>query len=338
MLRFFPSLREDNELEQPTKRFLEIKDPYVETDKWEPIGVKEGIPDSVRFIDGVRRTELRTSIFDGEHFAGEGIFLSVGAGVLEVDRSGARPEYRLLHREIKRYFVHNLRGKKDIPPLWRVETDGGPLEFESVVSPVGEISEYGNFLMKKLEVAALRRVDDGRTTTIFDGPVKVGKFFPNVVYSVKESKYFYLQGFEKLLLSLKGGQRSPIFRFEERIRSITDKGVVERTVSKIGCYVRIGSPSGGNRVDPLGGLVRLEVPAGGDREETLRLLERGAAIVHFFANSSLRDRRSPQNLTTIAYLERELRRRLGEYRIVRRFVGRLIGEHLGNSEIEEGYL
>ena len=328
MLRFFPSWREENELEQPTKRFLKIEDPYVETDKWEPIGVKEDIPPRIRFIDGVRRTELRTSVFDNGQFAGEGIFLSVGAGVLEVDLLGNIPEYRLLHGEIKRYFVHNLREKNDIPPLWRLETDGGPLEFESVPSPVLEISEYGNFLMKKLEVGALRRVDDGETTTIFDGPVKVGKFFPNVVYSVKESKYFYLQGFEKLLLSLKGGQRSPIFRFEEKIRSVTDRGVIERTVSKMGCYVRIGTRGGVENWDPLGGLVRLEVPDGGDREQTLRLLETGAAIVHFFANSSLRDRRSPQNLTTIAYLEKELRRRLGEYKLVRRLVGRLLGQSL----------
>ena len=329
MIRFFPSAGEDREEAKPSKRFLEIKDPYWETESWNPLEVSESIPPRIRFVDGVRRTEYRVNIFDGDRFAGEGIFLSLGAGVVEVDLSGVRPEYRLLLWKVERFFVHNAEGV-EIPPSWRLETDGGLLEFKTVKSPIAEISEYGNLLMKKLEVSTFRETDDGETPVVMDGPVKLKKFLPNVVYLVKEAKYFYLKGFEKYLFTLKRGYRTPFFLFEEGVKTLSDKGFIDRKVSKVGGYVRIGGDnSHGGFGDPLGGLARLEIPHGGDRNLSKKILERGAAIAVFFANRSLRDARSPQNLTTIAYLEKELRRRLGEYKVIRRMVGNLLLSLLG---------
>ena len=320
MLRFFPSPREDRGENQPSKRFLEIKDPFWEREDWQPLEVGEKIPSRVRFVDGVRRTEYRVNIFDGNRFAGEGIFLSLGAGVVEVDLSKDRAEYRLLNWRVKRYFVHNAEGV-EIPPFWKLETDGGLLEFETVKSPIAEISEYGNLLMKKLEVSTFRETDDGETPVVMDGPVKLKRFLPNVVYLVKDAKYYYLKGFEKHLFTLKGGMRTPIFLFEEGVKTLTDKGFVDLRVPKVGCYVRIGEALFG---DPLEGLARLEIPQSGDRDLSKKILEIGAAVAVFFANRSLRDARSPQNLTTIAYLEKELRRRLGEYKVIRRMVGNLL--------------
>ncbi len=328
MLRFYPSDREERGEDFKQKRVSKILDPSLESEDWKPLEVKGDIPPKLVFIDGVRRTEFRVSIFNGKTFAGEGIFISIGAGALLVDLTLPRVEYRVISPVVKRFFITNV-GNGEIPPRWGFDTDGQRVEFETVFSPIGDISAYANFLMKKLEVEVLKKVRGEDTFVVMDGPVKLRKFLDNVVYLVKDSSYYYIEGFEEILFQLREGQRTPAFLFEETVNSISERGIGEVKVTKAGCYVKLSTPFGGiNFENPLWGIARLEVPQG-ERNRVVEVLRKGAAVAYRFANHPLRDRRSPQNLTTIAHLERELRRRLGKYEIIRRGVGNLLLSLLG---------
>jgi hypothetical protein len=328
-LRFFPSDREDRSEEFKPKKVSKILDPSLESEEFIPQKVEENLPPRVVFIDGVRRTEFRVSIFDGNTFAGEGIFISIGAGALLVDFTTPRVEYKLLHPTVKRFFVTNV-GNKDIPSFWEFDTDGQRVRFETVYSPITDISAYANFLMKKMEVETLKKVLEKNTFVVMDGPVKLKRFLDNVVYLVKDSYYYYIEGFEEILFRLREGERTPAFLFEETVNSVTDKGIKEIKVSKAGCYVKLSEPYGGMHFEnPFWGIARLEVPAEGEKEKIIETLKRGSSIAHRFANHPLRDHRAPQNLTTIAHLEKELRRRLGKHEIIRRGVGNLLLSYLG---------
>ncbi len=318
MLRFYPSRREEREDEFKPKRFLKALKTDLETEEWEPLGVEEKFPPKVFFIDGVRRTELRVSVFDG-NFLGEGIFVSVGAGALEVDLSGSKPTYRTLGEVVRRFFVYY--GNFEVKNPVEVDLFGKREVFVPVKSPMENVSAFANILMRGLEVEVAKGVLKEKGFTLMDGTVKTKRFVPTLAYIVKEVGNFHLKGLEGILFELKRGERTPAFLFSERVEYYNPRSKThgEREILKVGVFVKLSEEPFGN-VNPLEGLARLELPFDGaaspsDYAETLNA---AAAIALHFANHPLRDRRSPQNLTAIAFLERELRRLLGKYELVRR--------------------
>ncbi|RTZ61488.1 MAG: hypothetical protein DSZ31_00220 [Gammaproteobacteria bacterium] len=333
MLRFFPAEREVRNEEYQPKKFVKTLNPFLEVEResWKPIKLEGNLPPKIVFIDGVRRTEYRVEIFDGNRFAGEGIFISIGAGALLIDRSLGRADYKLLYRDVKRYFIHNAKGVK-VPPRWETTVGETKLVFETKESPMENVSDYANAVMKKMELEVLRKVHSPDTFVVADGPTKTTKFFPNVVYLVKESRYFYLQGLEEVLFNLKKGERTPLFLFEEEVKRTKGGKTEEVKVKKVGCYVRLAQVHPQMVVEnPLAGIARLEVPHGGDLKLIKEIMEKGASVAVYFANDPLRDRRSPQNLTAIAVLEKELRRLLGKYELIRRRVGITLLSLLGGD-------
>ncbi|NPB05560.1 MAG: hypothetical protein GXO08_04175 [Aquificae bacterium] len=325
MLRFFPAPDEDRETDFEPKRFLRNLDPHYEVGGvWKPLEVKTRLPERILFVDGVRRTEFRSTIFSGGRYAGEGIFISVGAGVLEVDLSGQRPEYRLLRSEVRRFFIYHSEGPLSVPERWAVEVGERVLTFRSVFSPLPDLGKTANYLMKRLELEGARGFF-GSPLLLLDGTVKTSRFYPGVAYLVKEQKNFYLEGLEEVLFDLKRGQRTPLFLFEEKTTAFRNGRFVETSVRKLACYVRLTDGWG----DPTAGLARVELPYTEDRETAVKTAEAAAAAALAFANDPLRDRRAPQNLTTVSYLERRLRRLLGEYGLVRRAVLRLLSSNGG---------
>ncbi len=315
MLRFFPAPRDERETEFEPKRFLKSINPrYEVSGTWKPLKVEGRVPPKVLFVDGVRRTEFRSTIFDGNRFVGEGIFISIGAGVLEVDLSTERPSYNLLESKVGRYFIHHLEERVEVPPLWEVFDENFLLRFESVHSPLRDLGKTANYLMKRLEIEVAKSYLRDDRLLIMDGTVKTSRFYPSVAYLVKEQKNFYLQGMEQILFDLKEGERTPIFLFEERTTAFKDGKPYEVSVKKLASYVRISGQFG----DPTAGLVRIELPYTENVKDAVETVERAAAAAILFANDPLRDRRAPQNLTSIAFLERELRRYLGKYELVRR--------------------
>ena len=79
-------------------------------------------------------------------------------------------------------------------------------------------------------------------------------------------------------------------------------------------YLRL--PSTGSA--PWAGVVRVECGADLDLGEVVRLANLSQATLSRYASVEYKDHRAPQNLYPIAGLERELRRRLGNARLLYR--------------------
>ena len=324
MLRFFPNPREEREFEEESRRVVEILDPSYETrGSWNPIRVKEDIPPKVLFVDGVRRTEFRTAIFDDNRFLGEAIFISIGAGVLKVNLSSGRSNYELINPIVERYFIYHTEKDIEVPPVWESEIGDYLLKFQSLKSPSGNLGKLANLQMGKLELQVAFSSHSGDSFLIMDGPVKKNRFLDNVAYLVKEQKNIYLQGREEIIFKLKKGYRTPLFLFEEQVGGLTKDGRYKSgKVKKLACYVCLTDRIGLN--DPTINLARIELPYTDDGERAIQTAERAAAVALLFANNPLRDFRAPQNLTTIAFLEKQLRRYLGEHGLIRRKIGEII--------------
>ena len=333
MLKFFPAEREGRGENYQPKKVVRNLNPFleVEKDNWKPVRLGENLPPKIVFIDGVRRTEYRVEIFDGNRFAGEGIFISIGAGALTVDLTGSTPRYSYPLKVVKRFFIHNTDGV-EIPPLWETPVGEGKLLFKSLHSPMEDISEFANAVMRKMELLVLKEVYSPDSFVVADGPVKTSQFLPNVVYLVKESRYLYLQGLESVLFQLRKGERTPLFLFEEEVKRAKGNQTEEIKVKKVGCYVKIAQLHPQMALEnPLSGIARLEVPQGGDWKIIKEMMDKGGNVAVYFANDPLRDRRSPQNLTPIAVLEKELRRLLGRYELIRRRIGSTLISLLGGG-------
>ncbi len=324
MLRFFPNPRENREFEEETRRVVEILDPSYETcGSWNPIKVEEKIPKKLLFVDGVRRTEFRTTIFDDNHFLGEAIFISVGVGVLKVSFDEQRANYELINPTVKRFFIYHSEENLEIPPFWETKIGNYLLKFETIKSPSRNLGKLANLQMGKLEIEAAFSSLSKDSFLIMDGPVKRNRFLKNVAYLVKEQKNIYLQGREDIVFRLKRGYRTPLFLFEEHVEGLTKNGEYKvGKVKKLACYVCLADKEGLS--DPTLNLARIELPYTENGEEAIKTAEMAAAAALFFANKPLRDFRAPQNLTTIAFLEKQLRRYLGEYSLIRRKVGEII--------------
>jgi hypothetical protein len=329
MIRFFGSHREERSEEYETKKVIESTEPSYEVpvSKWKPIEVRETLPRKILFVDGVRRTEYRVTIFNENSFLGEGIFISLGAGLAEVDFSkGGSPEYRCINPKIVRFFIHNSE-ENNLPSEWKLKIGNTKVVYKTLKSLDREVSLFANVVLRKLEAEVSIPYLKENAFILMDGTVKFSKFYPNLAYLIKDSTYFYLpKGQEKILLELKRGERTPVFLFEEKTKAFNKKTgkIEERKVKKLGCYVKIDGQTSPGTYDPLTSLVRIELPFYDEPKEVRKTVEKAASVALHFANNNLRDRRSPQNLTAIAYLEKELRRYLGNYKILRREIGRVL--------------
>lgn len=324
MLRFFPNPREERETEQETRKIAEILDPSYEVDgSWKPIKVKTEVPKKLLFVDGVRRTEYRTTIFDDDQFLGEAIFISIGAGALEVDFTGRGPHYNVLFPTIERYFIYSISRAVEIPPYWETSIGNYTLRFKSLMAFGRDLGKTANLQMGKLEVRVSQKVLTDNHFLLMDGPVKKNLYQENVAYLVKDQKNIYLQGKEEIIFKLQKGYRTPIFLFEEFVGGLTKEGKYKtKKVKKLASYVCLADRVGLN--DPTLSLLRIELPFTKDVKKAVETVEKAAAAALMFANKPLRDFRAPQNLTTIAFLEKELRRYLGEYKLIRRQIGKIV--------------
>ncbi len=79
-------------------------------------------------------------------------------------------------------------------------------------------------------------------------------------------------------------------------------------------YLRLPGPSG----PPWAGIVRIECSADLPVPEVIELAALSQLCLGRFASAAYKDARAPQNLYPIAGLERELRRRLGDPRLLYR--------------------
>jgi hypothetical protein len=137
---------------------------------------------------------------------------------------------------------------------------------------------------------------------IVDGPLRGRQHLPRVLGYIKSHHATYLPPeLNAVVRALAPGQRTPAFH-------------MGTSWERHSWYLRLPGPAG----SPWAGVVRVECPADLPAAEVTRLAGLSQRCLSRFASAAYKDTRAPQNLYPIAGLERELRRRLGDPRLLYR--------------------
>ena len=137
---------------------------------------------------------------------------------------------------------------------------------------------------------------------VIDGPLRGRQHLPRTLGYIKSHRTTYLPPeLNALVGTLSPGQRTPVF-------------LMGTSWDRHSWYLRLPGPSGA----PWAGVVRIECSADLPVPEVTGLAALSQLCLGRFASAAYKDARAPQNLYPIAGLERELRRRLGDPRLLYR--------------------
>jgi hypothetical protein len=274
----------------------------VETaiDSWAPVSVAP-VSDSLTivFIDGVRRVDARIWVRDTNGKPHPAIAASWAAGAVVVaDRQATVSEVEVGH---------------GIVTAWADATDVQTVHglFEAVKAKDGSPESLSSGLqqaMNRTEIAVATRAaaEAGANLVVVDGPLRGRDHLTGGVGLVKTHHVAYLEGRSADVLgALEPGQRTPVFL----IGGTGAGGWV-----RYSWYVRL--PGAGR--SPLAGVVRCEAPGRLELDDVIDTANLATAVLPRFASEPHKDARAPQNLYPIAGLERQLRHRLGDARLMYR--------------------
>jgi hypothetical protein len=304
--------------EEPEKSAPDVTvDVEVPATRWSPIEAQPGypLPAATLFVDGVRRVEARLWV-DGEPAgAGDGdrpeataaLCASYAAGVV----CSVGPEAHLLKPHLRRGLFSIASHATDIV------TRAGRYQAEYVKDGATSIP-----LMLRLSLALQRRLAEVEVQValearsesskrglpadddllIIDGLLRGRQHLPRVLGYIKSHHSTYLPPqLNALVGALKPGQRTPVF-------------LLATSWQRYSWYLRLPGDPG----SPWAGIVRIECSSDLLPDEVTRLANVSQACLGRFASHSYKDSRAPQNLYPIGGLERELRHRLGDPRLLYR--------------------
>ncbi len=248
-------------------------------------------PSEVAFVDGVRRVEARVWVDGDDGVPRQGICASYAAGVVRCDGAATVVDARV----DRGLFC-------DGPGLQPIVTRHARFP----VRPAGADSPDALSLalqgaMGDLERAVAAGVDPG-TVLVVDGPLGQGRGPTDAVGYVKTHHVAYLPDTVVATVpALAPGERTPLFCYGDRFR-------------RWSWYLRLP----GERTHGWAGVVRCEADADRPIGDVVALADALALALPRFASEAHKDGRAPQNLYPIAGLERELRRRLGDPKLLYR--------------------
>ena len=281
--------------------------------QWRPIEVDRTVtlPAAALFVDGVRRVEARVwidEVSDGAPAteASAALCASYAAGVVCCCESQAH----LLAIEAR-------RGLFTIAPhALDISTSAGV--YHACHTPPSDVAPLTVTLsaalqrrLAKLELAAANAARaelaghgaaEDRDLLVIDGPLRNRTHLPRTIGFIKSHRSAYLPPkLHAMVGALAGGQRTPVF-------------LMGTTWERYAWYLRLPCSPG----SPWAGVVRIECSADLPRAEVTRLANLSQATLCRYASLEYKDARAPQNLYPIAGLERQLRRRLGDTRLLYR--------------------
>lgn len=264
-------------------------------------GGRAGPREPVWFIDGVRRMEARvTAKFNDQYFYGA--FGAFAVGSVQLNSEQALFERFLTGRMLALSSPEQPTGEIAVArgliylPIRVADTEPD--------APIRAI--HGE--MRRAEEALARELaaHEGRLVVV-DGPLTFEeRMRGSAVGYIKRVIKTYLPPPQlALLAALKPGQRTPLFALRG-----------SRRFARISWFLRLSEPRKGD--SEFSGIVRLEVAEAVGVEGARSLADAcGALLPELKARRAL-DQRAPQNLLPISALERFLRRKLGDERIIRR--------------------
>lgn len=262
-------------------------------DSWHPITPRtRPDPNTIWFIDGVRRIDARIWVTqDGLVLPGS--CATVAAGVVAC--SGTRAE------------VLEVRVERGVftPPAETagpIVTSHGTYKHFTVPTGSPEDLYLGiHELMTDLETSIVPEAGED-DLVVFDGPLR-GRRTAGAVGLIKTHHVQYLEdSSQRVVAELEPAQRSPLFQ------------IGQGGLTRWSWYVRLPGP----RTHGWAGVVRLESAGDISLEMAAALADGVTSAVQRFASEPHKESRAPQNLYPITGLERALRRRLGDQRLLQR--------------------
>jgi hypothetical protein len=286
--------------------------------RWRPIDPDPScqLPAGLLFVDGVRRVEARVwidEIAGAEADPGRtpeataGLCASYAAGVV----CCVGPQAHLVKAEVRRGLFSVAGHASDVVTRagrYRAYHVGG------AAAGVPLVVKLSQALQRRLADVEMATAVAARTAThghrpagdddllILDGPLRGRQHLPRVLGYIKSHRSTYLPPDLNMLVGvLEPGQRTPVF-------------LMGTSWERHSWYLRLPGPPGA----PWAGVVRIECAADLTPTEVIGLANVSQACLGRFASDSYKDARAPQNLYPIGGLERELRHRLGDPRLLYR--------------------
>jgi hypothetical protein len=275
---------------------VEVEQPE---DAWEPVPARPDAPHPpiVLFVDGVRRVDARVWIEEPGGDAQPGICASYGAGVA---RCGAGLAAEVIHTSVGRGVFSASAHASD------VTTAHGSYTAHVAAGSTPEalwIALQERMARREVEVAEAARRDLGApddALVVIDGPLSGRQHIAGAVGVVKTHGVAYLPpDLHRIVGRLEPGARTPVFAIGGRW-------------SRYSWYLRL--PGG---VDaPWAGVVRVECSIELSPPGAIGLADSVGVTISRYASEPYKDPRAPQNLYPIGGLERDLRHRLGDARLM----------------------
>lgn len=292
-------------------------DVEVPAARWRPMrgSAAAAVPHAVVFVDGVRRIEARVwtqtpraASPDGE--AALGVCASYAAGTVCSCQVGAH----VAQVFVRRSLITTDPAAVDIPTrsgtyvaTYTSEQPGQPLTVtlsQALQSRLTDLEAVAAAQARPThgDGGAEHGAHSSHDLLVVDGPLRGRTHLDRALGLIKTHQTRYLPPpLHAMVASLGPGERTPVFG-------------MGTTWERHSWYLRLPCAPGA----PWAGVVRLECSAGLPADVAVALAETSQAVLPRFASSEFKDPRAPQNLYPIAGLERELRRRLGDARLMYR--------------------
>ena len=284
----------------------------VPPNRWRPLPAAPAVapPCPVLFVDGVRRIEARVWIDDISNGspatdASAAICASYAAGVVCCCDAGAH----FLSAETRRgLFTVAVHAEDIVTPAGPYVANLAKSDPKMPLSVTLSSALQARLADIELLVAVGAREQtighstDGDDLLVVDGPLRGRSHLPRALGYIKSHRAAYLPPDQHAMIGrLQTGQRTPVFR-------------MGTSWDRYSWYLRLPClPSA-----PWSGIVRVECSPDLPVREVVALANLSQVTLVRFASTEYKDARAPQNLYPIAGLERELRRRLGDSRLLYR--------------------
>lgn len=277
-------------------------------DAWAPIAPGPlALPRRLVFIDGVRRAEARVVIRRADGLV-HGVFGSYAVGHTDVEGRSARCGEPVIGRVLA--LGSGVTLPSDVEIASNLVYRPLSLESDEVDAPLKGI--HGEMRNAEGRLAT-NLADREGTLCIMDGPLSFGQIVKGwAVGFIKRLHRLYLPPSHLALLArLDVGQRTPLFALRSQTR-----------FSRYSWFSRLVVPRGAE--SDLAGIVRLEVSETIGAQNAVTIADAATVALPRFVPTRTRDPRAPANLLPIGALESHLRRRLGDQRLIRRHIERLV--------------
>jgi hypothetical protein len=291
------AMADESELaESSAKLNLDLEVPASE---WQPIDPAPGVelPEKVLFLDGVRRIDARVWLRGTEAQPQAGIAASLAAGLVVCDGIA-----RVADVVVERGLFSPAVGE-----VVDLVTRAG--RYAAHVAKGDGLDKLSQALQQRLEYAEVQLAVSFRAAhpgdddlLIVDGPLRGRAHLERTVGYIKTHHKTYLPAPQAAVVgALRPGQRTPAFTMGTSWR-------------RSSWYLQLPGTDG----VPWSGVVRLECSADLDPKDVTKLADQTARLLPPYASTPHKDPRAPQNLVPIGGLERQLKHRLGDERLLYR--------------------